>query len=253
MNIAIVLIEVYSGLMVCHDPEGKSGNAKIGRAEFGCMSDQVRMEVMVQDINDKAFILDEDGEFKPVCECRSVECDEHDNVIKIKWSSFSNENIRLQGGNFNLWIPPYVIDFSCYGQNLLGTLSTIKLPRPLVDFSIGRNKFSGTLDLSELPLNLLYFNLFTNLFEGTLDLTQLPPSIEDVYLNNNKFEGTIDINKLPRSLKELELRKNNLQQEELRVEGELPASLEYIALSGNKIKRIVDGDGIEIKDSIITL
>jgi len=254
----VLVYQLLRELILCsifvysHDPNVNVPCMRLGKVEYGTMSDQILMELMIVKVNNNNQFMDDDGEFLDVCQWRGVKCDDKNNVIEINWGY--NSNINLNGGAINLsWMPPFVREFNCFYQNLNGTIDTVKLPQCLETLSLSGNMFSGTIDLTQLPKSLERISAYRNHLQGSVDLTQLPTSIKGLYLPNNKLSGSINISHLPHSLKWLYLDNNNIQQEELRVDGELPDRLVIINLCNNHIDRIVDSNGNVLEDGRIRI
>ena len=220
--------------------------ADTGRFDFTNVPDQVRMEMLVAQMDGSELFKDDNGNFIDVCEWKGVECGEGEDVGIIHWGAESVITMRdanstpgseetawiSPGGSIELdWIPPGVEEFCAVGQMLHGTLRTDRLPRVLLKLSLSGNELTGRFETSSLPeeiffvdvsvnamegsialhtlpATLVYFSVAENKFSGSIEWMGLPTSLRYLYLHSNAFLGSIDFRGLPKEMKELEMQNN---------------------------------------------
>ena len=197
----------------------------IGRFDYTSLSDQARMEMLIEgmDTRDKEKYQDQNLD---VCEWENIRCtDDRVTYINLASAGFNDEQ-------FPFWyIPPHVKNFKAVSCSLHGTLSSSDLPRDLLHFAVSHNKLHGALNFKAFPQNLERLKIKYNSFHGSLVLADLPRTLRVFFANNNKFSGEISLNDLPPALKLLYLWENALTGS-INIE-RLPESIQEIDFSGN--------------------
>ena len=176
----------------------------LGRFDISSLSDQMCMELLIQDSSDKEkhVFQDNAGIFLDACRWHGVRCDSDDRVVRVNLSHYIKGTVSLS------YIPQRVAHFRLNMSQAEGTLDTALLPASMESFSVTRNFLSGTVDLTTLPSSILNFWIHQNSFSGSCDLTALPEVIHRLNLEENKFSGLIDLSTLPKRLLELLLGSN---------------------------------------------
>ena len=209
-------------------------DSSLGRLDFSLMSDQARMELLVEglDANFLEVQQDDNGEFLDVCEWDGVHCDESETVTSVSLSGAYSGLARLD------FLPAKVQKFH-FGSFVIrgqisGTLDVAGFPATLQDFDISQNVFYGTIDLPKLPRGFLYFSIETNGFAGSCDLCGLPPNLEAIDLSSNKFTGSVCLTALPDTLYDVLLHRNFFEGQ-VRLE-KLPRELRRLTLQENNFQ-----------------
>jgi len=179
----------------CHDPDTERHEYKTGRLDYGNMSDQLRMEKLVENIDNREMFMkrrflkkvfgNKNVEYKDFCIWRGVQCDDEGvSVLEINWF-----NKSLKGTMDLSWIPPTVTYFELGANKIRGTLDTAQLPRNLKTISLYSNEFSGAVDWETLPPYIEYLSLSNNKLEGNVNLHVPPSSLTYIGVRNNKFSS----------------------------------------------------------------
>ena len=201
----------------------------IGRFDYSSLSDQARMEMLIEGMKkeEKEDYLDENGSFRHVCEWVDVECTD-DRVTEVAFlfkyfdetpfpfryippsvTKFEAENDNLRGTLDACVLPGDMRWFSAAYNRLHGPLDLKAFPRTLTNIRIGHNLLSGGLVLAELPPSLEIFDVTGNEFSGELNLNSLPPALEGLWVGTNALTGSINIERLPKAIEIIDLRENS--------------------------------------------
>ena len=250
-----------------------SADLPVARPNIAFLTEQTRMELLVENFIDKSAFLDANDEIRPISEWRGVTVDEKGIVQGIEWPIDHNsrlfgdtdESIVREGGVVDLkFLPADLKKFHVFGVRLEGEIDTASLPRMLGTLNVGYNKFEstfetatlpglidrvilsnnmlyGTLDLTRLPDSLRFFHADANNFEGSAALHALPSKMVRLYLDGNYFSGSITFANLPRMLRNLRICNNDIAQDELVFVAQ-PA-IQRISIDAAKFGRIVDANG----------
>ena len=146
----------------------------LGRVSDAFLSDQMRMEILVQVMPEKfqKRFQDTDENFLPVCDWNFVSCDSEFNVNLINWceipksGDFAFRLLPAQLQDLNLQGEPFA------GPGLSGTLETSTLPRCLCIINLSHNSLTGTVDLASLPPSLVGLQFQSNNFPTTISVQQ---------------------------------------------------------------------------------
>ena len=205
-----------------------SDSTHIGRFDPSLLSQQARMELLVENLRHQAFFRDADGGFTSAKDWPGVRVDPHGNIISIKkpWGSAAFEGeIAFQ------WLPETIETLHCDHACIQTDFHAASFPRDMMRIELQGNKLTGSIATAELPPKLVRLNLWHNRISGTIDLTTLPGTLVTLMLDENEIMGTIDLQNLPKTLHTLDLAKNLLSGDVIvRI---LPESLTKINLSGN--------------------
>ena len=253
--------------IACADPTA--------RCNMDSLSDQTRMELLVERLDGKALFQRENGEFWEL-EWPGVTCGEDGHVTEIIWTSeepLMDDDVVVQpGGSIDLMLlPPHLEGVSITQLSLEGSIITSSLPINLQVLELNENRFAGefriedlpasirrislhenkltgSLNIPSLPASTQHFDACFNLFAGTLDLTQLSASLRNLILSGNRFTGGIDLRNINKAvcLDSIGLECNDIRQETLLI-GDLPPELRVIRFDLNAFGKIMHVDGREIK------
>ena len=205
----------------------------LGRLDYASLSDQARMELMVERMPDREFFQDDNGAYKDVCDWRGVSCDFDGNVQDI-WISIYD---RSKGSIDLSYIPPHVTTMSLtWGVTGLQTQASIDvqmLPERLAQCIIQLQQMVGTVDMTALPATLTNFIISGNKCTGSFVLTSLPPGIENIHARGNLLLGSLNFSSLPDKLVEIQLDKNRFSGE-FRIE-KFPRALNRLTVSQNRL------------------
>ena len=191
------------------------------------MDDEHLMHVLVQGFANSSMFRTPRGDFRKLKKWPGVVLDPDRRVSEIKWERDFDE-----------------IDFAG------GSISLSWLPMRLQSIRIRNQMLEGTLDMAALPPALKTLFVSYNCLTGTVDLRAIPRTLQTIYLSYNNITGPLDLSYLPPGLEKLGLACNEIEQDEV-VVGAFPASLQWMSLSNNRIGRLVDASGSEIKDDRI--
>ncbi|KNH04137.1 leucine-rich repeat protein [Perkinsela sp. CCAP 1560/4] len=222
----------------------------LARPDKDSMPQQMLMEILVGDFNDKRGFQDNNGDFKAICSWDGVECGDDGEVEYIEWDSETRLSLyggdtskgeygqMHQGGSIDLrWIPLSVVQCCISMLELSGSIDTFCLPRELPELYLDGNRFGGTFNVVELPQKLGILNVSKNQLSGSLDLTKLPQALRIFQAYRNQFSGSIDLRTLPVSLENFSLEGNCLSGSiDLRF---LPSTLYRCCLQNNKFQQEV--------------
>ena len=223
-----LFMSFYTTLLFSVDPDrsNEMPSSHLGRLDYASLSQQTLMELLIEHIEEKAKIRQEDG--SDIDNWDGIDCNEDGNVTLIDWF-----RLDLHGKIDLQWVPSTVIDFSVSSNWLKGSADISHLPTELESLFLDENSFSGTLDLTALPDCLERLNAFENKFSGSICLTCLPSNLGFLKLSKNSFSGTLDLTSLPDTLAHLDLSKNEFHG---CVDfSSLPDSLSVLYLSGNAL------------------
>ena len=206
----------------------------LGRVNRNDITQQSRLELLIEDLLDKSRFHDKDGFYKDVCEWDGVTLDVENLVVGILWASM-NTAFFPQGGSLDLqWIPETAVSFTVYKAGIAGNFDVKYLPRHIQLFDLAQNTFTGDVDLTHLPSTVRGIFLGNNCLTGTLDFTMLPLSLRKLYLQENQFTGSINLIGLTDTIEELSVAGNQLSGT-LNL-SELPNSMQVLILEENKFK-----------------
>ena len=189
---------------MCPFPLILTVDQSLGRVDFGSLSDQMLMEMLIEGLTEesKKAYQDAHGMFLDVCVWPGVSCNEEEQVVRMQNVS------RGEGTLFLSNLPPNMTDFVSLSAQLSGTLETSALPQTMQEFCIGFNNFHGTVDFSSFPANLRSIDIHRNEFSGSVNLENLPQSMTNIGINENKFSGTLCFKRLPPNLQILCISEN---------------------------------------------
>ena len=209
---------------------------QIGRFDYGSLTDQTRMELLIEGFGEKARknFQDADNFFIDVCKWETVECDRDDNVVRVSFRSNCNKK-PIPSMSLEL-IPPMIQSFILRSVNAGGTLETADLSQTLEIFKVTDNKFHGTVDFAHLPQHLIEFSVHHNTFSGSADLESLPEPLKRLWLYSNSFSGTLCLTKLPPNLENLDVSLNAFYDDFCLQNA--PNPLRRLRISGNRFNEV---------------
>ena len=203
----------------------------LGRLDYASLSDQARMELMVERMPDREIYQDDNGAYKDVCEWGGVSCDIDGNVQGI-WMNIYD---RSEGSIDLSYIPPHVTQMyiagNVHGMQTRASIDVHMLPERLEQLGIELQQMVGTVDMTALPAKL--FNICENKCTGSFVLTSLPPGIEHIHARDNLFSGSLNFSSLPDKLVEIQLDKNRFSGE-FRIE-KFPRAMRRLTVSQNRL------------------
>ena len=95
-----------------------STSQRLGKIDYGSMSDQQLLELMIAGFNDKSKFADHEGDYKDACDWYGVRCNAEGAVEQISWPRY---DIKLGRGNIDFeWLPPNVENLNFYEQHIGG-------------------------------------------------------------------------------------------------------------------------------------
>ena len=248
----------------------------LGRLDYASMSEQAKMEMLVDAIHDKDVFQDTHGNYLDLQSWRGVSLDTDDHVRAIRWCNLPGMLLFANGGSVAIeWLPPAVQHLTAFGTKLHGSIETELLPREmvaldvvnnllcgsfalaslpqgLVKIYISLNKFSGSLELAAIPRNVVVLEASGNLFSGSISLASLPPHLETLSLGRNKIVGSLSLDSLPASLTKLDVHGNAFQQRTLVIPDEA-LSITNIWIRGSGISEVVDAKGAQVRGEQIDI
>ena len=224
--------------------------ASAGRVSAFNLSDQTRMELLVENVPNNRFRTQE-GDFLSVCFWEGIECDAEENVTAIDWGyvSWTKGAVSLE------WLPPNLEYFGIArfkkGQSFTGTIDTEGLPKGLDVFDVSCHGFSGTINLCTLPAHLITLSVTANDLEGPICLDSLPSTLVELNLSSNAFVGDVSLDNLPPKLSNLDMSFNSLSGT---IEtSALPDSLGHLDLNRNKFHGTVNLETLPAKMQTLSL
>ena len=185
-----------------------SVDSPLGRVDYGLMSDQFLMEMLIDGFDDetKKHYQDNDGMYLNLCKWSCTECDDDERVIEIRIGSCS------ASGSLELcYVPPKVkfCSINSFGNSkLTGSVDLTQLPEGMRHLHLNNNQLTGEIDLTHLPDEMKELFLQNNQLTGEIDLTRLPGCLRNLYLNNNQITGSLDLTNLPDGMLHLYLDNN---------------------------------------------
>ena len=180
----------------------------LGRLDPTLLSDQARMEMTFENVENKTGIIDSAGNYHDISAWDILELCPEGRVWKIRSSLREGEPGAL-GGQFNFAFLPDSIGSICLdNNNLLGSLGARDLPTSLEVLLLRGNRIEGTLDISALPRGMTFIALTSNTMHGALDCTAFPPDLKHLYIAENKFLGSLDLTNLPNGLESFHANRN---------------------------------------------
>ena len=210
----------------------RAADATIGRFDESLMSDQCRMEMLIDGLNDegKKLFLDSEGNYRDISDWKGIRSDPDGRVHRIAFCTSKWEG-KLQLD----FLPPALNTLKIRSKDtkfkIGGTLSARRLPRGLKELTVNAQAFDGTIDFNALPTALRTFDSSGNFFNGSCALRALPPNLDTLSLQCNQFSGSVDLSSLPHKLTSLILSDNNFSGEiQLR---NLPLHLSYVNIANN--------------------
>ena len=223
-----------------------SSDIQLGRFDTFSLTQQARMELVIQDVSEYSVddFLDEEGNFTDCCDWDRNVCDENEELIDINFGALD--------GTLNLkYIPLTVKTITIAPSDVEGRLCTESLPEGLEELLVVNTYFYGFVNLSSLPPNIHTVHLSTNAFRGSVCLSALPATIKLLDLQSNRFLGPISLDSLPGKLEVLRL-SHNLFCGSVSLQ-ELPASLRELDLSFNQIIGSIIIDNVSEAMRVIAL
>ena len=207
-----------------------SADSSVGRFDFDSLTDQTRMEMLIEGMNssDKRSFKDIDGFFIDVCRWGIVTCS-NDRVVDIMltYREFNEEQFQFA------LIPSETTSLTLDSCNAHGTLDTSVLPFGLIFLLLSRNKLHGTIDCEYFPRGLVDIYIENNEFTGSMNFAGLPEGLQTLNMNHNKISGGIFLGSLPKALIDLNAANNCLSGPvDFQV---MPASLQRLQLSDNAL------------------
>ena len=229
-------------------PSVTAVDPSLGRLDFASLSDQARMELLIEGLTDESKVQfhDPHDDFLDVCDWWCVTCNAQEEVTKVtfySWGAHIYGPLRLE------FLPPTVTTFEVGQHDHTGTLETAYLPQELTYIFLNSNKFSGTVDMENLPHNLQDFDIGINCFAGSFKLTNLPKRLESLRAYDNQLSGELAFESLPETLRFLSLHTNQFCGKVIL--RKLPKSLIDIRLSYNSF--CGDFALVNIPNSLVTL
>ena len=200
-----------------------------GRFDPSLLTQQARMELLVQHSRDKSSVCTDDGDFKPISEWPGVTFNSDGEVTCLTrtWK------IDLYAGTVEFqWLPETVGTLSLPYAKTEGLFRAVDFPRRMTEIRLCSNSLKGSVETAQLPAKLVELNLMDNQISGTINLCTLPDKLSWLWLNGNEITGTIDLQNLPKTLEQIDLSSNALFGN-LIVRG-LPTALHNINVSTNK-------------------
>ena len=211
----------------------------LGRFGRDSMTDQHRMEFLMESVSSTIVFKNEEGYFKDVCDWSGVTCDEHSVVTGIDWRIYP----LFRGGTIDLsFLPEKLTEFGLKRQRMHGRLPAADMPGEMRRLVLADNLFAGEVEWEFLPGTLEEMLLDENFFSGSVDLAHMPAALVSLGLSSNRFSGSIDITELPRGLARLYLNDNKLSQPRITV-ANIPQAAECYIFTDNKLGEVVHADG----------
>ena len=213
----------------------------IGRFNVNHLTQQERMELMIENINTQTkFRRPRGGDFLDITAWPGVTCNDQGEVTYVEnpWQSDD-----YAGTMHFQWLPPTVRNICIEHGGIEGTFSASDFPRKMFAIMLQANALTGSIDTAKLPETLNELNLYQNAISGTIDLCTLPPSLEFLTLYENAITGTVDLQHLPETIAAINMEDNKLFGD-LIVQG-LPTSLYMLNLSANSFEgKLHVGDNV---------
>ena len=226
----------------------------IGRINTESISDQVRMELLVSNIENTRLLRDADGEFLDIRSWEGLRFNKLSQIVRINFSRISqviyydddddddgedegeDPYTIGPGGSVDLkWVPQSVTDLAIFWMDLEGTVETCFLPGHLELFSIQSNHFRGTFCIESLPRELRSVVISANRLSGTLRMDKLPPTLKCFDAERNQFHGALDLTDLPLSINIIRLEFNDFSGTiDL---SKLPPKICFLRTTNTKIKQ----------------
>ena len=200
-------------------------NHALGRFNQQALTDQMRMELLIDGLTDgaKRKYKDEYGDYLDVADWEAVEIDGDEALLRRITAKLycelllrrdtcarvfaANNDTILSGVCKDDWridtavLPDGLEWFTfTHAQGMFGSINFCTLPSKLMEFDISDNGFSGSANLSALPEDLSNLNISSNAFSGSIALDNLPSGLECIFLSFNFFEGLVSLEALPESL-----------------------------------------------------
>ena len=201
----------------------------IGRFDPSLLTQQARMELLVQNSRDKSAVCTDDGSFKDIADWPGITLNGNGDVIVIARPS----RVDLYAGEVDFqWLPETVGAISLYDSGIEGLFRAAAFPPSMTEMTIVGNHLTGSISTAELPWKLQDLNLSENDIGGTIDLCTLPDSLYTLVLNKNVITGTINLQNMPQRMRKLEISDNMLRGD--LIVRNIPPTLMRVNLSKNR-------------------
>ena len=211
-------MRIFSTCLLTHDP--------LGRVNLENLSQQQRMELLIQGLSDcaKQAFRDENGDFLPVCEWMNIDCNMDGKVEGIM--------LKHNAGNLNLdFTPPTVRLIDLKSDHSLGVNSVNNLPESIEVLLLNHVCIDEPMKIASLPRALQFCTLEACALQGTCDFTAFPDKLENFRMPRNECHGNVRLDALPASIYELNISFNEFSGE-LNLE-HLPSGLAILILRDN--------------------
>ena len=142
----------------------------LARPDKDSMPQQILMEILVGDFDDKKCFREKEGEFQDITLWDVVMFNKQGEVDSIDWAAelqfdedYNADGPVGTGGSIDLqWIPSSVTSFTASRLHLTGTIDTTSLPRELTFFFFGVNRMNGTFHTMGHPRKLCRVSVAEN-------------------------------------------------------------------------------------------
>ena len=210
----------------------------IGRFDPSFLTQQARMEILVQNSRSKSAVCTDEGDFKPISEWPGVTFNSDGEVTCLTrtWGS------DLYAGTVDFrWLPETVGTLSLPYAKTEGLFRAVDFPRRMAEIRLRSNWLKGSVETAQLPTKLVELSLTSNQISGTINLRTLPEFMEILLLTQNKITGTVNLQHLPHWLRVLDLRANALCGD--LIVANLPDSLTRLNVSYNRFMGKLEVEG----------
>ena len=163
-----------------------SSSTRLGKVRHNFLPLEYKLTQLVENIVHQPPTW---GTETPACEWPGVQCDAHETITRIFWTS-----LGLAGPLCWDHLPDTLVYIDTWSNKLCGTVPWARLPEGLETLSLVSNEFIGVVDLSALPSSLMVLNLAGNQFNGKVEFSSLPFSLDFLNLDENSaLEGEADV------------------------------------------------------------
>ena len=178
-----------------------SVDEKLVRVDYNSLSDQMRMEMLIEGFDEKSKgkHQDKEGMYLDVCKWVCVKCDADERVVQCDMKFFISGSVEL------CYIPPRVKNVCIWHTTLTGSIDFAQVPQHMENFNFYGNQLSGCVDFTQIPQSMRYLHLKSNQVSGSADLTHLPEGLLKLSLDLNQFSGSVDLTQIPKRMSELSL------------------------------------------------
>ena len=151
--------------------------------------------------------------------------------------------------NFAIRCIDGIVNSMCFESVYQGNFSIEFLPTTIEQIILRRCNQKYQLQTRMLPKGMKWLYLTNNLLFGTIDIQNLPRHMRVFDVSKNNINGPIILRGLPKTICNLCVSQNDIQQEVLYYD-DLPGSLIWVSLGGNRIHSIQPIDDGETQHNI---